>query len=161
MYKLIGTDGKHYGPVPAEVVKRWIAERRAERRTPVLVEGTTAWTVLGLLPEFSADFAPQSPPVITQSPAAQPNGFATAGMVCGILSFVCICCCGFPFSILGIVFSLIALAQISNHPGRYEGRSQAIVGLVLSLLSIALEFIGAFWSMLLNHPHVMFNTNVI
>jgi UDP-N-acetylglucosamine acyltransferase len=51
------------------------------------------------------------------------------------------CCCGFPFNLLGLVFSLIALSQISRHPELYEGRGLAIAGLVLS--AVSLLFFGA------------------
>ena len=48
------------------------------------------------------------------------------------------CCAGFPFNLLGLVFSLIGLSQINRHPELYEGRGQAIAGLVLSLSSLLL-----------------------
>ena len=71
---------------------------------------------------------------------AQPrkvNGFAVAGLTLGILSFCCCCCCyGAPFNLLGLVFSILGLAQIANNPHLYEGKAIAITGLVLSLLSI-------------------------
>ena len=43
---------------------------------------------------------------------------AMAGLVMGILSITCgMCCCyGLPFNVLGIIFSLVALAQIKNDP---------------------------------------------
>ena len=43
-----------------------------------------------------------------------------------------------PFNVLGIIFSLVALAQIRNDPHFQQGRPLAIAGLVLSLLSIVL-----------------------
>ena len=58
------------------------------------------------------------------------------------------CCCGgFPFNFLGLVFSLIGLSQINRHPELYEGRGQAIAGLVLSLASLLLILFGLMWSL--------------
>lgn len=156
MYRIIGTDGKQYGPLSAEVLKQWIAERRVERQTPVLVDGAAGWTVLGLLPEFAGTFAPQTPPVMAPHPPVRTNGFATAGLICGILSIVC--CCGCPFSVLGIVFSLIGLSQINRDPVHYEGRAQAIAGLILSVASVGLGIILFCWSLLTGHTDIQFNT---
>ena len=33
MYKIIGTDGRPYGPVSAEEIRRWIAENRVNAQT--------------------------------------------------------------------------------------------------------------------------------
>jgi Domain of unknown function (DUF4190)/GYF domain 2 len=142
MYKIIGTDGKEYGPISAEQIRLWISENRVERQTPVFADGAKDWNFLGLLPEFAGYFpgaAPVTPPVIAAP--GQPrktNGFATAGLVCGILSLMC--CCGFPFNLFGIVFSLVGLSQINADPQRQEGRGIAIAGLILSAVSFILGF---------------------
>jgi hypothetical protein len=52
MYKIIGADGKEYGPISAEQVKQWITEGRANAQTKVLAEGTTEWKALGDFPEL-------------------------------------------------------------------------------------------------------------
>ena len=52
MYKLIGADGKEYGPVSADELRRWIAEGRANGRTQVQPEGGTGWTALADCAEF-------------------------------------------------------------------------------------------------------------
>jgi len=74
-------------------------------------------------------------------PIAQNQFFATAGLIFGILSVTCFCCCcGCPFNILGLVFSLIGLSQISRQPELYEGRGFAIAGLILAAASLVLGF---------------------
>ena len=158
MYKIVGSDGKQYGPLSTELLKQWIAERRVERQTPVLVEGAAEWTFLGLLPEFAGNFSPQVVPAPSPTMVVRTSGYATAGLVCGILSIVCCCCCGTPFSLLGIVFSLIALSQINRNPGLYEGRGQAIAGLVLSCISIAGGLVSLLWSVVSGHTNVAFHT---
>jgi hypothetical protein len=129
-YRIVGTDGKVYGPVGLEQIRWWLVEGRVESRTPVHLEGASAWTTLGLLPEFS------SPPPTINAVATAPasargtNGFATAGLVCSLLAWTCCCC--LPFNLLGIIFSIIALVQINSQPQPQEGRILAIIGLVLS-----------------------------
>ena len=146
MYKIIGADGKIYGPVSAEQLRQWLTEGRANAQTQALADGAAEWKPLGALPEFAGHFAPPTLPVIGPLRPAYPafgrmprtNSFATTGMVCGILSLVLCCCYGFPFNILGVVFSLIGLAQINRHPEVYEGYGLAMAGLILSILSLAI-----------------------
>ena len=167
-YQIIGNDGRTYGPATLDQVRVWISQGRAESRTPVLVAGTSTWSTLGLLPEFAPLFTapppltpptppipPTSPPIPASPPGTlTPNSFATAGLVFGIISLLCCCCCGgFPFNILGLVFSLIALVQISDHPERYSGRSQAIVGIALS----AVSFMIFLASLVGNHSNVFYH----
>jgi hypothetical protein len=120
MFKIIGNDGKIYGPVPAEHIRAWIAQGRVESRTPVLPEDAADWTFLGLLPEFTPHF-PGLPPLIptTTKITRSNNGFATAGFICGIIS--CICCCGCPFNLFGLIFSIIALVQIQRQAEKQNG----------------------------------------
>src|SRR5471032_3372871 len=103
MYKIIGQDGKEYGPITAEQLRQWIAQNRVESRTPVFPDGAKDWTFVGLLPEFSSHFASSVPPSIAPQPIAPPapprrtNAFAITGLVYGILSLtLCLCCGGIP-----------------------------------------------------------------
>jgi len=151
-YRIIGADGKLYGPIGLEQIRQWLAEGRADNRTPVYVEGASDWTYLGLLPELAAQFAtPPAAPVAAPSgisPARGTNGFATAGLVCGLLSWAaCCCCCGLPFNLLGLVFSLIALLQISSQPQPQEGRLFAIIGLVLSAANLFFGLAAMVWQL--------------
>jgi hypothetical protein len=141
-YRIVGTDGRTYGPVGLEQLRQWIAQGRADSRTPVLVEGARDWTYLGLVPELAADVA-AAPPRIGALPSAagtarRTNGFATAGLICGLLSWTCCCC--LPFNLLGLVFSIIALVQINSQAQPQEGRAFAITGLVLSGANLLLSF---------------------
>ena len=157
MYKIIGADGRQYGPVPAGQIKQWIAEGRVESRTAVIADGAEHWTFAGLLPEFANCF-PTTPPMIAPVwPRRGSNPFATAGLVFGILSWVpcCCCCCyGFPFNLFGLIFSLIGLSQINRRPELYEGRGAAIAGLALSVASLLLFIILIMWSIATGNFHV-------
>ena len=141
MYRIIGTDGKTYGPVTLEQVRQWIVQGRADSRTAVFVNGAADWTFLGLLPEFAREFSGPPPVILPPRMAAPPvgrtNGFATAGFICGLIS--CLCCCGCPFNLLGLVFSIIALVQIGGQVEKQPGRGLALAGLICSLVSLLLS----------------------
>jgi hypothetical protein len=138
MYKIIGNDGQAYGPVPAEKLREWIAQGRVESRTAVLPDGAAEWTFVGLLPEFARDFSEPPLRITAPNPAPPPagrtNGFATAGFICGLISVVC--CCGCPFNILGLIFSIIALVQINQQVEKQAGWGLALAGLMCSAVSL-------------------------
>src|SRR5438034_3233486 len=64
MYRIIGADGKEYGPISADQLRQWIAEGRANAQTQVLAEGAAEWKPLADIPEFA--------PVLSR-PAPQPG----------------------------------------------------------------------------------------
>jgi uncharacterized membrane protein len=77
MYKIIGADGKEYGPISADQLKQWIAEGRANQHTKVLAEGATEWKPLGEIPELAAAL-PVSPAPAPPTPTSiQPGGVAS------------------------------------------------------------------------------------
>jgi hypothetical protein len=161
-YKVIGTDGKTYGPTTAEQIRQWIVQGRIESQTPVFVDGASEWTFIGLLPEFAKFFPGTTPPIIAppkpgvvQSPKT--NGFATAGFVCGIISVTC--CCGCPFNILGLIFSIVALLQISSAVEPQDGKGLAIAGVICSGVSLLLSFGFGLLELALQPPSVMWRFN--
>jgi TM2 domain-containing membrane protein YozV len=93
MYKVIGADGREYGPVSADQVRQWIAEGRANAQTRAQAEGATDWRTLADLPEFHALLGlpggappPVSPPVqppVTSRPPGADNKIVAG--ICGIL----------------------------------------------------------------------------
>lgn len=106
MYKIIGGDGKEYGPITADTLREWIAQGRANAETKVLPEGETNWQALGVIPEFAGLVgAPTLPPGISSgvtpdvSSAEQAQRLATP--VGWALTVV---------GILGILVSLIFVA---------------------------------------------------
>jgi hypothetical protein len=163
MYKIVGADGRIYGPVSAEQLRQWLAEGRANALTQALAEGAPEWKPLGALPEFAGYFAPPAPPVIqplppkasVMGPLPKTNSFATTGLVFGILSWAC--CCGFPFNVLGLVFSLVGLSQINRHPELHEGRGLAIAGVILSATSLLLSFGMVLLNLALSPPSIMWH----
>jgi hypothetical protein len=78
MYKMIGADGRQYGPVSADQVREWITQGRANGHTRVLAEGATEWKMLSELPEFSAALGPGfSRPTAPPTPPAPASGGQT------------------------------------------------------------------------------------
>lgn len=71
MFRIIGADGREYGPVTTDQIHQWIRDRRVDGATRIRPEESAEWTTVGLLPEFAPSLqAP--PPVATTHPAAQP-----------------------------------------------------------------------------------------
>ncbi|HEX3625280.1 MAG TPA: NINE protein [Verrucomicrobiae bacterium] len=66
MYKIIGTDSRHYGPLPADQIRRWIVENRVNAHTLAQMDGSTNWKPLISFPEFSSDFN-LAPPLVAPS----------------------------------------------------------------------------------------------
>lgn len=93
MYKIVGADGRQYGPVSVDQIRRWLAENRVRGDTLVQAEGSSEWKPLSSLPEFADDLksapppAADTPPTIAPPPppfAARASNKIPAG-ICGIL----------------------------------------------------------------------------
>ena len=73
MFKIIGADGREYGPVSADTIKEWISHGRANAETKVLAEGATEWRPLSTFLEFADAFSRPSagaPPAFTANAPA-------------------------------------------------------------------------------------------
>ncbi len=69
MYKIIGGDGREYGPVSADQLRKWIADGRATGETRVQLEGSADWKPLKELVEFAEAVGTKSPtPSSSSSP---------------------------------------------------------------------------------------------
>jgi hypothetical protein len=145
MYKIIGVDGKTYGPVSLEQLKQWVAEGRINPQTQLQAEGATEWKTAASMPELAGLLyagAPRpgsSPPTIGPvGPAQEQTGLAVASLVLGLLSVVCF---GILAGIPAIICGHIARSRARRLPGQYGGAGQALAGLVLGYVSVALTFL--------------------
>ena len=161
MYRIIGADGRDYGPATADQVREWAAEGRVNAQTRALAEGAAQWKPLAEYLEFALLFARAAAPLPAPGPisiasAPQSNSMAVTSMIMGILSLTCgMCCChGLPFNVLGIVFSLVALAQIGDDPRFQQSRPLAVAGLVLSVLSLVLSFFMLAFGLAMSAPDI-------
>ncbi|HUJ11173.1 MAG TPA: GYF domain-containing protein [Verrucomicrobiae bacterium] len=69
MYKIIGADGKEYGPVTAEQLREWIRQGRANAQTRAQTEESPEWKSLAEFSEFADVLGtiggvPTLPPVV-------------------------------------------------------------------------------------------------
>jgi hypothetical protein len=129
MYRVLGADGKEYGPVNGEVLRQWITEGRANAQTRVKPEGGAEWQALAATPEFEAVFAAAlgAPPPLPAAPAeAKTSGMAITSLVLGILGF-----CGIT-ALVGLILGIVALVKINRSGGRLSGRGLAIAGIGVS-----------------------------
>lgn len=140
MYRIIGSDGTEYGPVPAQQVRDWITEGRLNRTSRIQVEGGAQWQTLGELAEFAvalADAEPPAAPVASAGaawpPGAAPakvptSGLAISSLVLGVLGLVS---CGLT-SLVGLVLGIVALRKINRSQGSLSGSGLAIAGICVS-----------------------------
>lgn len=80
MYKIIGGDGRQYGPISIEQVRQWIAEGRANAQTLAQAEGAADWKPLGTFAEFAGGFPPPNTP-----PTLQPEDLRKSKLIAGLL----------------------------------------------------------------------------
>ena len=144
MYKIIGADGKEYGPVSAPDLRRWIAEGRVNAQSQLRLEGGTEWRPLSSFPELEAS-APTTFPTMAagSGSSSRTNGMAIAGFVFSLLGLFGFCCCCFGsiFSVIGLIFSSVGLSQINDNPMQ-GGKGLAIAGIVLAILGLLLGASG-------------------
>jgi len=146
MYKIIGSDGKEYGPISLEQLKQWLTEGRLNKQSKVLPEGTTDWRTVGELPELAVIMPPPPPP-----------NFSSFGAGTNIPNYlwqsiaITVCCC-LPFGIVAIVYAaqVKSKASIGDIAGAQAASSKAKmwcwiglgIGIVINLIVIALQFIA-------------------
>ena len=117
-YIVIGSDGKEYGPIPADDVRQWIADGRINAQTKAQVAGTGEWKLLAEFPEFSdVRKSPLAPPSLPAATPAKTSGMAITSLV---LAIVGLFSCGIT-AVLGLIFGIIALIKVRNSGGRLSG----------------------------------------
>jgi hypothetical protein len=145
MYRVIGADGKEYGPVTLEQLKTWVAESRLNAQTKVRAEGSAEWKAASDVPEINglltSPGAPSLPPLSAPVPAGQKSqGLAITSFVLGILAVLCFwILTGIP----AIICGHIALNRSRRAPSQYGGGGFAIAGLSLGYASILLSVVLA------------------
>jgi prepilin-type processing-associated H-X9-DG protein len=140
MYRILGADGKEYGPVNSDVLRQWITEGRAHAQTRVQPEGSTEWQTLASVPEFEAEFAaaPDAAPVIVVAPAeTRTSDLAIASLVLGILGL-----CGIT-ALAGLILGIVGLVKIDRSGGRLKGQGLAVAGVCVSSLMLLLSLVCA------------------
>ena len=145
MYKIIGADGKEYGPIGAEQLRQWITEGRANAQTKVLLEGATEWKTIAELPDLAASLPgtpglpPGPPPPLRPlgttmpsgtagDPLDQVNGPAIGLIAMAILNFIA----GLFSLVLNLTgFSIMHLPNMPNMP------NEGLVRMFSSVVGVA------------------------
>jgi|SRR5579859_1229691 len=112
MYKIIGADGREYGPVTAEQVQLWIREGRAATQTKVQPESSPDWKTLADLPEFQASLgvsAGAPPPISPSVPVPGSDKRIVAGIFAILLGYLGIHKFILGYTREGVIMLLISL----------------------------------------------------
>lgn len=151
MYKIIGADGKEYGPIPADVVRQRVAEGRADAQTRILAEGSTEWRPLAAFPEFAALPPGNPPPIPAGLPPGPPaqnqvNGPAIALIITAILGILTQAGL-MVWNIVGLPFMLAqqngqfppGFAMLSGTMGAVLGGFTILIGLVIFFAALKMK----------------------
>ena len=135
MFRIIGSDGKEYGPASSEEIRTWFSQGRLNAGSRIKPEGAPDYKTLGEMSEFSdlvqtapaAAPPPLSPPQPTSNTAAL-SGMAVASLVLGILGFFSLGLAAIP----GVILGIVALVKIQKEPAQLKGAGLAIAGICVS-----------------------------
>lgn len=139
-YKIIGADGKEYGPITAEQLKQWIAEGRANQQTKVLAEGATEWKTVAAIHELATALPLASPTTPILSPSADSAADQMKGPAVGLIVTAIL---GFAMNVFGIVWNLFVtrmdFATAGQNPEfqRMIGRFSGTLGVVSGIVALA------------------------
>jgi hypothetical protein len=140
MFKIIGGDGKEYGPVSADKLREWIRQGRVNTSTRVCAVGSADWVELRSLPEFSAEFAPATAPapaMAASAPTVAPgegklSRMAIFSVVLGVIGFLGVT------GLAGLILGIVSLVKINGSLGRLRGKGVAVTGIVLNGIMLLL-----------------------
>lgn len=134
MLRLIGSDGKEYGPITPDQLRQWIREGRAGGSTQVRREGDANWATLRSLAEFADIF--QAPPT--------PNGGAGSGTLPPVVRTFGVLCLVFGvLSLLQYTVTWISLFQaIQRSPSFSPFNPTFLIFQFLGLAGVMIRFVG-------------------
>lgn len=152
MYKILGGDGKEYGPVNLDQLRDWLKQGRINSQTRVKAESCSEYKTALDTPELSTLFAPATPrpsgqeaPPVISAPTARDQekqkGLAVLSLILGLSSFLL--CLSALTGIPAVICGHVARSRARCLPTRYGGAGLATVGLVLGYAGIVLTFVVA------------------
>lgn len=152
MYRIIGADGREYGDVTAETMRKWISEGRVNAQTRVLPEGGTEWKTLAEIPELAAMLgAPPAPMEVLPDDSyarGQVNGPAIGLMVAAVLSILAnlyqlISSLMVPRTVMHLPPELQQFEEVLNEILNASHGPLGITYTVLALIVFVIIFVGA------------------
>lgn len=138
MYKIVGADGKEYGPITTEQLKQWIAEGRANAQTRVLPDGATEWKTVAEVPELA------TAPTIARlpQPTYQPGIVSATNQVNGpAIGLIVTAILGFLASIVGTLWNLLAVGVGFHQPGM-NAEMERLVSMFSGTMGVISGIIG-------------------
>jgi len=146
MYKILGADGKEYGPVNLDQMRQWVSQGRVNALTKVQKEGSTEWRTATEFPEIQALLASPAPvsgatapSAGTAAPAPRKQGLAITSFVLGLLSILCF---GILTGIPAIITGHRAHNRARRDPVLFGGGGFAIAGFIMGYLSILITLLA-------------------
>ncbi len=149
MYRIIGADGREYGPISTEQMRQWIAEGRLNDATQVLAEGGTEWKPLAQFPEFGGALPlpgalpPSGPPAFSMPSPGTPSTADVSGLVTGpAIGLIITAALAVLANIAGLLVnifgaSLLSLQGMQGGPNdALASMMQGTVGVISSILGI-------------------------
>lgn len=127
-YKIIGADGKEYGPVSTEQLREWIQQGRVGLPTQACPEGSTDWKPLSSYPEFAS--IPATPPLVPPTLKDDRASPKIAAGICGIL----LGCFGVHKFILGYTGAGLIMLLVSLLTCFMAAPIMSIIGLIEGIL---------------------------
>lgn len=147
-YYMQGGDGREYGPISDEQLKRWQREGRADATTQIRPEHELNWRPLGTMPELAVTRI--GPPPLPLSIAGSPaNQDLAKGLVNGPGIFIMVSTgLSTLVTLLSIAINVfqIGIGTFSGAKGGLEFMLQGTFGLVANLILLVISiliFIGA------------------
>jgi TM2 domain-containing membrane protein YozV len=132
VYKIIGADGKEYGPISAEQLRQWRGQGRVNAQTPVRPESGGDWQALATFPDLAAPGG--EPPAFagygTPPSVAERASKKVAAGVCGIL----LGCLGIHKFILGYTGPGLIMLLVSVLSCGIAAPVFSIIGLIEGIL---------------------------
>lgn len=70
IYRIIGNDGREYGPADLATMRAWVAESRIDSNTLIQADGSTEWKTASAFPELEMRAPASSPPILPKAPTS-------------------------------------------------------------------------------------------
>jgi len=145
-FKIIGGDGREYGPVDLATLQQWAREGRVAGQTQVRDSRAGHWQPATQVPELAPALgaAPVPPAVGPAMPTAAPatNALAVWSISLAVIGLGCCGCVSIPAVVLGAV----SLSQIKAR--REAGRELAIAGIAIGIFSMLIGALcGLLWTL--------------
>ena len=142
MYIVVGGDGKEYGPISGEDMRRWIAEGRLNAQSLAKAESDAEFRTLATFPEFAHLFGVAAPgPGIAPMLAGADGGQEAA------LSKIRVPAIGLMISsIISVLLSLVALVRINSTAAQLQQIDAALSQLNNPQMQQFADSIGHFLS---------------